>query len=139
MEVFRPLQSPTLISRKIWVTQKYWNILTVRYLSTFFIKIKFWTFLYYTTFWKVCVDFYYSELWYSAVCLLFSREWTNVAASLRSRKSSSSSKLGSSCPSSSKESTRNYNFKKKGFFSKEVLLTVLITNLVSFLVGAGLG
>lgn len=67
------------------------------------------------------------------------KEWTNVAASLRSRKSSSSSKLGSSCPSSSKESSRNYNFKKKGFFSKEVLLTVLITNLVSFLVGAGLG
>lgn len=65
-----------------------------------------------------------------------SKEWTAVA-SLRSRKSSSSSKFGS-CPSS-KESSPNNNFKKKGFFSKEVLLTVLITNLVSFLVGAGLG
>lgn len=65
------------------------------------------------------------------------KEWT--VNSLRSRKSSASSKV-SNYPSS-KESSINTNFKKKGFFfkNKDVLLTVLITNLVSFLVGAGLG
>jgi len=65
------------------------------------------------------------------------KEWT--ITSLRSRKSSSSQSQISGYPSS-KESSTNINVKKKSFFSKkEVLLTVLITNLVSFLVGAGLG
>lgn len=63
-----------------------------------------------------------------------SREWTFT--SVRSRKSSSSSKL--STPNNANASP-NSNDKKKSLFSKEVFFTVLITNLVSLLVGAGIG
>jgi len=65
------------------------------------------------------------------------KEWT--FATIRSRKSSSSSKISSS--NNSKDSTLPSNDNKKRTFmtSKKVFLTVLITNLVSFLIGAGLG
>lgn len=73
--------------------------------------------------------------WSSRPNIPCNREWT--FASVRSRKSSSSSKMSSL--NNSKESSPNSNEKKKGFFSKQVFLTVLLTNLVSFLVGAGIG
>lgn len=72
--------------------------------------------------------------WSSRPNIPCNREWTFT--SVRSRKSSSSSKLSSF--NNSKESTPP-NGKKKSYLTKEVFITVLLTNLVSFLVGAGIG
>merc|ERR1711976_42647 len=71
--------------------------------------------------------------WSSKPDIPCNREWTFT--SVRSRKSSSSSKLSSL--NNSKESSPHNG--KKSYMTKEVFLTVLITNLVSFLVGAGIG
>jgi len=71
--------------------------------------------------------------WSSKPDIPCNREWTFT--SVRSRKSSSSSKLSSL--NNSKESSPPNG--KKSYLTKEVFLTVLITNLVSFLVGAGIG
>jgi len=71
--------------------------------------------------------------WSSKPDIPCNREWTFT--SVRSRKSSSSSKLSSL--NNSKESSPPNG--KKSYMTKEVFLTVLITNLVSFLVGAGIG
>lgn len=73
--------------------------------------------------------------WSSKPNIPCNREWTFT--SVRSRKSSSSSKL--SAFNNSKDNSPPCNDKKKSIFSKEVFLTVLLTNLVSFLVGAGIG
>jgi len=72
--------------------------------------------------------------WTSRPNIPANREWTFT--SVRSRKSSSSSKLSSL--NNSKESSPP-NGKKKSYLTKEVFITVLLTNLVSFLVGAGIG
>jgi len=72
--------------------------------------------------------------WSSRPNIPCNREWTFT--SVRSRKSSSSSKLSSL--NNSKESSPP-NGKKKSYLTKEVFITVLLTNLVSFLVGAGIG
>jgi len=72
--------------------------------------------------------------WTSRPNIPCNREWTFT--SVRSRKSSSSSKLSSL--NNSKESSPP-NGKKKSYLTKEVFITVLLTNLVSFLVGAGIG
>jgi len=72
--------------------------------------------------------------WSSRPNIPCNREWTFT--SVRSRKSSSSSKLSSL--NNSKESSPP-NGKEKSYLTKEVFITVLLTNLVSFLVGAGIG
>ena len=77
---------------------------------------------------------------FDIIFLIYSREWTFT--SVRSRKSSSSSKMSSlnnSKDSSPGASNGGSSGNKKGFFTKQVFFTVLITNLVSFLVGAGIG
>ncbi|XP_040576150.1 uncharacterized protein BNIP3 isoform X2 [Lepeophtheirus salmonis] len=61
-----------------------------------------------------------------------SKEWKTVhgnGSSGRSRKSSSSSK----------PSIRNPNSMKKKYFSKKLALTVVLTNLISLIIGAGIG
>ena len=63
------------------------------------------------------------------------REWT--FATIRSRKSSSSSKISSS--NTPKDSSPCNEKNKNTFMSKKVFCVVLITNLVSFLIGAGIG
>lgn len=65
--------------------------------------------------------------WTSRPNIPHNREWTFPSA--RSRKSSASSKL----------SIRNAKFGKRSLFSKEVMYTLVITNLVSLLIGAGIG
>jgi len=78
--------------------------------------------------------------WSSRPNIPCNREWTFT--SVRSRKSSSSSKMSSlnnSKDSSPGASNGGSSGNKKGFFTKQVFFTVLITNLVSFLVGAGIG
>jgi len=72
--------------------------------------------------------------WSSRPNIPCNREWTFT--SVRSRKSSSSSKM--STLNNSKESSPP-NGKKKSYLTKEVFLTVLITNLVSVMVGVGIG
>lgn len=57
------------------------------------------------------------------------RDWKLPSTTARSRKSSSSSKL----------SIRNAKVGKKGLFSKEVMYTLVITNLLSLIIGAGIG
>ena len=66
---------------------------------------------------------------------VFYREWT--FATIRSRKSSSSSKISSS--NNSKDLALPNDKKRTYLERKKVFLTVLITNFVSFLIGAGIG
>jgi len=63
------------------------------------------------------------------------KEWT--FATIRSRKSSSSSKISSS--NNSKDLALPNDKKRTYLERKKVFLTVLITNFVSFLIGAGIG
>lgn len=62
-----------------------------------------------------------------------SKEWTLTRVRSRKASSSSSSKI------STFNNSKDLSPKRRSFFSKEVLWTVLITNLVSFLVGTGIG
>lgn len=57
------------------------------------------------------------------------KEWTISSNTCRSRKNSESSKL----------SKKNGKIKKKSLFSQEVLYTLVLTNLISFLIGTGIG
>lgn len=57
------------------------------------------------------------------------KEWNLPSNTCRSRKSSETSKL-------SKQSGK---IKKKSIFSKEVIYTLVITNLISFIIGTGIG
>jgi len=57
------------------------------------------------------------------------KEWTLPSNSCRSRKASESTKLGKI----------NGKITKKSIFSKEVIYTLVITNLISFLIGTGIG
>ena len=72
--------------------------------------------------------------------MFFFREWT--ICNVRSRKSSSSSKL--SLHNTSGNGSGNGGKAEKagpggGLFSKKVVYTLLLTNLFSLLIGAGLG
>ncbi len=62
------------------------------------------------------------------------REWKSPLVCTRSRQSSDSSKQ-----SSSAAGEEGGNKKKGLFYSKGVLYTLLLTNLVSLLIGAGFG
>lgn len=60
------------------------------------------------------------------------REW-RLPSSARSRKSSGSSKV------SFEKNVKDECGKKKSLFSKEVMYTLVITNIISLLLGTGIG
>lgn len=75
--------------------------------------------------------------WSSRPNIPCNREWTFT--SVRSRKPSSSSSKVTLFNGKDSASSLPSNDKEKKSYSRKVFLTVLITNLVSFLVGAGIG